>query len=117
MKTMNGSSQIVESVKVDPSGIGYVGVGYVKNQSGLTVLNVAMKDGMIYESPLDITAVEKGTYPIARPLYQYVSGKPTGAVKDFMAFEVSPEGQRVVEEEGFYPIAQEYQAANAKFGL
>jgi phosphate transport system substrate-binding protein len=117
MKTMNGTSQIVEAVKADPSGIGYIGVGYAQHATGVTIINVAMKEGGSYSSPLDKAAVEAGEYPIARPLYQYVNGKPTGVAKDFLSFELSPEGQRIVEEEGFYPISAEYQEANAKFGL
>jgi phosphate transport system substrate-binding protein len=118
MNTMNGNSQIAEAVKADPSGIGYIGVGYVRSASGMTVVDVAMKEGGAYISPLDKAAVESGAYPIARPLYQYVDGTPSGAVKAFLAFELSEQGQRVVEEEGFYPVtAEEYKAANAKFGL
>ena len=118
MNTMNGNSQIVEAVKADPSGIGYIGVGYAKNASGVTILDVAMKENGSYKSPLDKVAVESGEYPIARPLYQYVNGTPSGTVKDFLVFELSEQGQRIVEEEGFYPVtAEEYKAANAKFGL
>ncbi|NTV29095.1 MAG: PstS family phosphate ABC transporter substrate-binding protein [Candidatus Omnitrophica bacterium] len=117
MNTMNGNSQIVEAVKADPSGIGYIGVGYAKNASGVTILDVAMGQNGSYKSPLDKAAVEAGQYPIARPLYQYVNGTPTGAIKDFLSFELSEQGQRIVEEEGFYPISAEYKEANAKFGL
>jgi phosphate transport system substrate-binding protein len=118
MNSMNGSSQIVEAVKADPSGIGYVGVGYVKSAaSGISIVDVAMNDNMPYRSPLDQAAVEKGEYPIARPLYQYVNGVPSGAVKEFLAFELSSQGQSIVEQEGFYPISSEYSQANAKFGL
>ncbi|MBF0594875.1 MAG: PstS family phosphate ABC transporter substrate-binding protein, partial [Candidatus Omnitrophica bacterium] len=117
MNTMNGNSQIVEAVKADPSGIGYIGVGYAKSASGVTILDVATKQGGDYKSPLDQAAVEGGQYPIARPLYQYVDGNPAGAVKAFLAFEVSEQGQKIVEEEGFYPISADYKTENAKFGL
>ena len=117
MNSMNGNSQIVEAVKADPSGIGYVGVGYVKDASGITVLEVASSAGGVYKSPLEKVAVEDGSYPISRPLYQYVSGTPSGEVKKFLQFEVSPEGQRIVEEQGFYMIAEEYQEQNVKSGL
>ncbi|MCA9398180.1 MAG: PstS family phosphate ABC transporter substrate-binding protein, partial [Candidatus Omnitrophica bacterium] len=33
MNRMNGNAQIVEGIKNDPSGIGYVGVGYIKNST------------------------------------------------------------------------------------
>ena len=117
MNTMNGSSQIAEAVKADPSGIGYIGVGYAKSASGVTVLDVASGPNGVYANPLDKAAVESGAYPIARPLYQYVNGTPSGEAKAFLQFELSAEGQRIVEEEGFYPIASEYAAENAKAGL
>jgi phosphate transport system substrate-binding protein len=117
MNSMNGNSQIVEAVKADPSGIGYVGVGYVKNATGVNIVDVAFSADADYKSPLDKQAVEAGTYPIARPLYQYVNGTPSGETKEFLQFELSAEGQRIVEEEGFYTIAEEYRTQNAKSGL
>jgi phosphate transport system substrate-binding protein len=108
MNRMNGNAQIVEAVKQDESGIGYVGVGYVKNVRGLNVLQVAARAGAPYASPLSSADVKSGNYPIARPLNQYLNGKPEGAVKDFIAFELSVEGQRIVEQEGFFPLPQEY---------
>ena len=117
MNSMNGNSQIAESVKADKSGIGYIGVGYAKQAAGVTILDVSATAGSTAYSPLDQAAVDSGNYPIARPLYQYVNGEPSGAVKAFMAFELSDEGQKIVVEEGFFAITAEYKAANAKFGL
>jgi phosphate transport system substrate-binding protein len=111
---MNGNSQIVEAVKTDKTAIGYVGVGYVKNATGVTVLKVASFKGAVYASPLNTEDVKTGKYPIARPLNQYVNGAPTGAVKDFIQFELSPEGQKIVEDEGFFPIPKEYADFNRK---
>jgi phosphate transport system substrate-binding protein len=112
MNRMNGNAQIVEAVKQDQSGIGYVGVGYVKDASGITVLSVAARPGGEYASPLDSMDVESGKYPITRPLNQYLATSPTGAVRDFLEFELSPEGQMVVEEEGFFPIPDDYKEFN-----
>jgi phosphate transport system substrate-binding protein len=117
MRRMNGNAQIVEAVKADPTGIGYVGVGYVKNASGLTVLKVAANENAEYVSPLDAESVESGKYPIARPMYQYVGGQVSGGVKDFLKFETGPEGQMIVEEEGFFPITDEYRALNSRVGI
>lgn len=114
MNRMNGNSQIVEAVKQDESGIGYVGVGYVKEATGITVLKVASRPGADYASPLDSAAVKSGKYPIARPLNQYVNGTPKGDIKDFIAFELSDKGQKIVEEEGFFPIPVEYLDFNSK---
>ena len=117
MNRMNGNAQIVEAVKNDVSGIGYVGVGYVKNASGLTVLNVAARAGGEYASPLNVADVASGRYPISRPLEQYVNGVPAGAVRDFIAFELSEAGQKIVEEEGFFRLPAEYQEYNKAAGM
>ena len=117
MNSMNGNSQIAESVKADKSGIGYIGVGYAKQAAGVTILDVSSSAGAKAYSPLDQAAVDSGNYPIARPLYQYVNGQPSGAIKDFIAFELSDEGQKLVEEEGFFAITADYKTANSKFGF
>jgi len=117
MRRMNGNSQIVDAVKADKTGIGYVGVGYVKNASGIEVVSVAAFAGAEYASPLDSAAVKSGKYPIARPLNQYINGTPTGDVLDFLLFELSPKGQQIVEEEGFFPIPEEYKKFNKKAGI
>lgn len=117
MNRMNGNSQIIEAIKADVSGIGYVGVGYVKNDSDLTVVKVAARAGAPYASPLSEEDVKTGLYPIARPLNQYINGNPTGDIRAFLEFELSPEGQAIVAEEGFFPIPVEYQQFNTKAGL
>jgi len=117
MNRMNGNAQIVEAIKQDRSGIGYVGVGYVKEATGLNVLKVASRAGEVYASPLNSADVKSGKYPIARPLNQYINGTPVGAVKDFIKFELSEEGQKIVEDEGFFQIPNEYDEFNKKSGL
>lgn len=114
MNRMNGNSQIVEAVKQDKSGIGYVGVAYVKDAVGITVVKIASRAGAEYASPLNGHDVETGKYPIVRPLNQYVNGVPQGAVRSFIAFELSEEGQRIVKEAGFFPIPDDYRKFNEK---
>ena len=117
MNRMNGNAQIVEAIKQDRSGIGYVGVGYVKEATGLNVLKVASRKGETYASPLNSADVKSGKYPIARPLNQYLNGNPTGDVKKFLEYELSAEGQKVVEDAGFFQIPVEYEELNQKSGL
>jgi phosphate transport system substrate-binding protein len=112
LKSMNGNAQIVESIKQDETGIGYIGVGYAREASGVKVLEVSSGQGMGYYSPLNIVDVKNGHYPITRPLNQYVDGMPKGAVEDFIAFELGSEGQKIVEDEGFFAIPPEYQRYN-----
>jgi phosphate transport system substrate-binding protein len=112
MKSMNGNAQIVEAVKQDVSAIGYVGVGYAQEATGITALKVAVNPTMGYYSPFNVLDVKTGRYPITRPLNQYLNGMPTGFIKDFILFELSGEGQSIVEKEGFYQIPEEYQKYN-----
>jgi phosphate transport system substrate-binding protein len=103
MREMNGNSQIIEALRQDKSGIGYVGVGYARNPN-VAVVKVAKTEGGEYISPLDTADVIAGKYAISRALYQYVNGVPSGAIRDFIAFELSAEGQKIVEEEGFFQL-------------
>ncbi len=112
MRQMNGNAQILEGVKADEGGIGYVGVGYVKD-GGVNVLELS-SDGTTYASPLDKAAVESGAYPLARALFQYTNGKAKGDVKAFIEFELSPAGQKIVEEEGFFPLNKELVEKNRR---
>ncbi|MDI6751644.1 MAG: PstS family phosphate ABC transporter substrate-binding protein [bacterium] len=98
MKQMIGTSQIVEAVKRDPGGIGYVGIGYLKSAEGIKEIKIAKDKDSPYISPL-----EKG-YPLERKLYQYTNGEPSSNIASFISFELSEEGQRIVAEEGFYPV-------------
>ena len=49
------------------------------------------------------TAMDK-SYPVARALFMFTRGKPTGVVKAFLDFVKSAKGQKIAEEEGFVPI-------------
>jgi len=117
MRQMNGNAQIVEAIKSDKSAVGYIGVGYLKEATGLAVVKIAAKAGGTYVDPLNAEDVKNGSYPITRPLQQYINGKAAGDVKDFISFELSPKGQEIVEKEGFFAIPDEYKDVNKKAGL
>ncbi|HVP91417.1 MAG TPA: PstS family phosphate ABC transporter substrate-binding protein [Terriglobales bacterium] len=119
MKEMNGNAQIIDGVIQDEGAVGYVGVGYLydkdgKIRSGLKILNISKEpNGQAY-SPLDKEAVDTKKYPVSRPLYQAVNGKPSGDILKFLQWETGPEGQKIVAREGFYTIGGEYVALNDK---
>ncbi len=119
VKEMNGNAQIIEGILQDEGGIGYVGVGYLFDENGqvrkgLKILNISKTPGGPAFSPLDKAAVDKGDYPVARALYQATKGKPSPAAAAFLAFEMSDEGQKIVEKEGFFPISAAHKAENEK---
>jgi len=107
-------------VLADEAAIGYSGVGYVvdkatgKPMKGLKVILIAKDDKAEGFSPLDKEAVESGKYPISRGLYQSTNGKPSADIAAFLQFELGPEGQKIAEREGFYPVGGKYLQENAK---
>jgi len=121
-KAMNGNAQIVEGLQRDKAGIGYVAVGYVVNEKGevkpgVKVLNIA-KDGQSEAfSPAKMENVMSGKYPISRPLNQYLVGKPSGKLLEFIKYELSPEGQEIVRKKGFFPVQQKWVEFNKKQGV
>ncbi|MBI5442416.1 MAG: phosphate ABC transporter substrate-binding protein [Deltaproteobacteria bacterium] len=116
MNQMNGNAQILEAVAKDPSAAGYVGVGYVLDEKGKVLpgikpVDVIGKDGKSV-SPLDRQAVKAGKYSLGRALYQYTNGRPKGDVLALIQFQLSPEGQKMAEKEGFDAIAGELVTKN-----
>jgi phosphate transport system substrate-binding protein len=120
VKEMNGNAQIIEGVLADEAAIGYVGVGYVvdkatgKPMKGLKVLNISKDEKSQGYSPMDKEAVDTGKYPISRALWQSTNGKPSADIAAFIQFELGPEGQKIVEGEGFYTIGAKYIEANTR---
>jgi phosphate transport system substrate-binding protein len=116
MNRMSGNAQIVEGVKADRAGIGYVGVGYTEQDGhvidGIAVLSIAAKEGSDPVSPLVEADVLSGKYPIARPLYHYFNGKPSDDLRAFMDFELSDAGQAILKDQGFYKVMSEYEKIN-----
>ncbi|NMC66348.1 MAG: phosphate-binding protein, partial [Acidobacteria bacterium] len=58
--------------------------------------------------------VYSAKYAISRPLYQSTNGKPSAAVSQFLNFELGPEGQAIVEREGFFRIGKDLMEQNEK---
>lgn len=117
MKRMNGNAQIIESIKTDEAGIGYVGIGYITGEKGenksIKILAIVGKNNKSL-LPTNIEAVYKGEYEISRYLFQYISkAKFTGKVKEFIEFELSPEGQEIVKKVGFYPLGEKAKELNS----
>lgn len=98
---LNGSAEVVENVAKTPLGLGYSGMGYkTPKVNWLKVSNKKGEPGV--EPGLDVART--GKYPIARKLYLYTAGDPTGEVKAYIDWILSPEGQKIVEKEGFVPL-------------
>lgn len=106
-KEMSGNAQILESVKLDPTGIGYVGAGYLINgtsDGNIKPLKIISPENGIAISPLDNYAIENGLYFFQRPLYQFIRAESWQKVQSFLEFENGPEGKMLISKEGYYNI-------------
>jgi phosphate transport system substrate-binding protein len=95
------SEGIVAEVRQNPNAIGYDGLGYVPKD--LKMIAIAEEEDGVYVLPAIATVNDK-TYPIARDLYMYTNGEPTGVIKEYLDWIFSPEAQEIVAELGFVPI-------------
>lgn len=93
----------VLEVARNPNAIFYPGLGYVTSQvKVLKIKRTANDPGVL---PSDETVLD-GTYSISRPLLFYTNGEPTGVIKAFIDYCLSPEGQKRVTEVGYVPLAK-----------
>jgi phosphate transport system substrate-binding protein len=100
-RDMHGSKDVVELVSKTPGSIGYSGMGY--STAEVKKLKVAKKKGdKAYDATVE-NALSK-TYPIARPLYMYTLGTPSGEVKAYMEWVHGEQGQKIVTESGYVPL-------------
>ncbi len=99
MLEKNSNGAVKQTVSQTPGAIGYVGLGYIDE----TVKALKIKSDSKEVEPT-VANVLNGSYPISRSLYMLINGEPTGLIKEFIDFVLSPEGQAIVEEEGFVPI-------------
>jgi phosphate transport system substrate-binding protein len=93
---LQASNQAVaQAVSATPGSIGYIGIGYLSSKvKALTIDNIeCSKDTVV-----------TGKYPLARPLFMYTDGTPSGAIRKFIDFVLSIRGQELVEEQGYAPL-------------
>ena len=99
-QTLPGTAAVVNAVKKDPAAIGYGGAAYAE---GIEICKVKQDEN----SPGILATAEtikNDTYPISRYLFMYVKNRPTGELKKFIDWILSPEGQKLVVETGYFPV-------------
>jgi phosphate transport system substrate-binding protein len=101
---MPSSEGISAEVRQNPNAIGYDGLGYVTHDQKVVPVAPEGAGDPIMPS---IETVRNGSYPIARELFIYTAGEPAGRVRDYLDWILSAEGQEIVGELGFVPIAEE----------
>ena len=97
---MPSSEGISSEIRQNPNAIGYDGLGYVTGDQ--KVIAVSKNENGPFVVPSAAT-VKDGSYPIARPLYVYTAGQPTGQIKDYIEWVLNG-GQTLVAKLGFVPL-------------
>jgi len=95
------SEGIIKETSQNRNAIGYDGLGYVTEE--VKVVGIASESGGEYIFP-SVMTVNSGLYPIARELYMYTNGEPSGPLAEYMDWIFTPEAQEIVAELGFVPI-------------
>ncbi|WP_242361023.1 MULTISPECIES: phosphate ABC transporter substrate-binding protein [Anaeromyxobacter] len=98
-QTLPGTAAVVNAVAKEKNGIGYGGAAYAK---GVKEVKVVGADGQGYTPSAENVA--SGKYPLSRPLFMYTRGKPSGEAKAFIDYCLSPAGQKIVTQVGYFPV-------------
>ena len=98
---MPSTGAIVEGLKQDKNGIGYIGLGYLSDE--VKAVPVSKSSDSKASLPSKETVVS-GEYPVARDLFVITAGEPEGVIGLYMDFIMGDEGQEVVDTLGFIPV-------------
>jgi phosphate transport system substrate-binding protein len=93
-QTLPGTAAVVNAVSKERNGIGYGGGAYAKGVREVRVNGVLPS----------LETIQSGKYPLSRDLFMYTRAQPSGEVKDFIDFCLSPAGQGIVSKVGYFPV-------------
>lgn len=93
--TASTTNEVIDMIKKNKNAIGYGGIGYGRNE--IHHLNI---NGI---SPTEENA-RKDIYPISRYLHLLTTRTPSGHVREFIDWVLTPEGQKVIEQTGFISL-------------
>ena len=116
VKEQPGSSSVVQSVSTDRFAIGYSGCGYLTSGVRAVPLMGIGRDAAKSFAPTQEHAMS-GKYPLSRNLYIYINKPKAGldpAVREFIKFVLSKEGQEIVAKDGYMPLDAKLAAEELK---
>jgi phosphate transport system substrate-binding protein len=102
IQTLPGTAAVVNAVSKDPASLGYGGIAYATGVKAIAVKRDEASEAVIPS----LETVASGEYPLSRQLFFYTIGEPTGQVKEFIDWVLSPKGQEICEAVGYYPLSQ-----------
>ena len=110
-QVLQGTSALGEAVAKDVNGIGYGGVGYFAKRNDVKIIKVKKDANAPAITPslngqVNYKAIWDGTYSISRYLYCFTNGEPKPAVKAFLNFILSKQGQDLVKQMEYIPLPE-----------
>jgi phosphate transport system substrate-binding protein len=100
MQSLPGTAAVANAVSKDKNAIGYGGAAYAKGIKDAAIKKD--KNSKAYLPKLE--SIKSGVYPLSRFLYLYTVKKPEGAVKEYIDWILSKEGQSIVSEVGYFTV-------------
>jgi phosphate transport system substrate-binding protein len=99
---LKNSYQMIDSTLKYPGGIGFGTEFYTRGKNVKTVKVRKHNEYRAYlPTPMNgLTA----KYPITRKFRFITLERPNGVIKDFIDFTLSPEGQKIIEEQKYYKV-------------
>jgi phosphate transport system substrate-binding protein len=88
------TNDLIEFIEQNENAIGYGSIGYSGDIDYLKINDI---------EPSEKNA-QNDTYPITRYLHFFTTQVPKGAVKQFVDWVLTPDGQRVVKQSGYIPL-------------
>jgi phosphate transport system substrate-binding protein len=101
MLEKNSNGAVTQTIAQTPGAIGYVSIGFVDRT--VKALPIWYNDPNKAVAPTKENVLSKA-YPINRELYMFTNGQSTGLAKDFLGFILSPDGQKIVDSEGYVSL-------------
>jgi len=93
----DSNGAVRQLVSDDPNAIGFVSLGLVNEKVK------ALQLGGIEATKENVM---NGSYKLSRPFLFVTQGEPTGLAKQFIDFTLSPEGQKLLSNEGLIPSSE-----------
>ena len=100
MLEKNSNGAVLQTVAQTPGAIGYVSIGFVSND--VKALPIWFNADRIVAPSL--ATVKDKSYPVSRDLYVITNGQPPELTSDFIRFILSPDGQKIVADEGYVTV-------------
>ncbi len=101
MLEKNSNGAIAQTIAQTPGAIGYVSIGFITPD--VKALPIWYNDPNDAITPTRENVLSK-KYPINRELFMFTNGQPTGLAKDYIDFILSPDGQKIVDSEGYVSL-------------